>query len=154
MIAIGLCRSTTSIPIPIATLSVVRFYFLADGTTYPPSGEFYFADREVNQNTGAIRLAALFPNPGNLLRPGQYWRVRAAIRTRLGALLVPQRAVTELQGAYQLAVVDSQNRVNIRSVKVGDRIGALWIIEEGLPPGERVVAEGVQKVRPGSQVTP
>ena len=127
---------------------------LSDGSTYPRSGEFYFADREVNQNTGAIRLAALFPNPGNLLRPGQYGRVRAAIRTQPGALLVPQRAVTELQGAYQVAVLDGQDRVNIRNVKVGDRVGTLWIIEEGLHPGERVVAEGIQKIRPGTQVTP
>jgi len=127
---------------------------LADGSTYPRSGEFYFADREVNQNTGAIRLAALFPNPGNLLRPGQYGRVRAAVRTERGALLAPQRAVSELQGAYQVAVLDNQNRVNIRNVIVGDRVGTLWIIREGLHPGERVVAEGVQKVRPGTQVTP
>jgi len=108
----------------------------------------------VNQSTGAIRIAGLFPNAGNFLRPGGYGRVRAATRIKRGALLVPQRAVTELQGSYQVAVVDSENKVGIRTVKVGDRVGSLWIIEEGLNPGERVVAEGVQKVRPGAQVNP
>ncbi len=127
---------------------------LADGTVYPRQGSFYFADRQVNQGTGAIRVAGLFPNPGNLLRPGQYGRVRTSTKTMEGALLVPQRAVSELQGAYQVAVVDSENKINIRTVKPGDRVGAMWIIEEGLKPGERVVAEGVQKVRPGIQVNP
>ncbi len=127
---------------------------LADGTTYPLKGTVYFADREVNQNTGAIRIAGLFPNPGNILRPGQYGRVRTATRIKQGALLVPQRAVTELQGSYQVSVVDGENKVSIRTVKVGDRVGAMWIIDEGLKPGERVVAEGVQKVRPGMQVNP
>jgi membrane fusion protein (multidrug efflux system) len=127
---------------------------LADGTTYPPKGTIYFADREVNPSTGAIRIAGLFPNPGNILRPGQYGRVRTAIRTKQGALLVPQRAVTELQGSYQVAVVGSDNKVSIRPVKVGERIGLMWIIDEGLKPGERVVAEGVQKVRQGAAVNP
>ncbi|HYL73685.1 MAG TPA: efflux RND transporter periplasmic adaptor subunit [Bryobacteraceae bacterium] len=125
---------------------------LSDGTVYPQNGNFYFADRQVNQSTGAIRIAGLYPNPGGLLRPGQYGRVRTSTRTTQGALLVPQRAVTELQGNYQVAVVDSENKIGIRSVKPGDRVGAQWIIDEGLKPGERVVAEGVQKVRPGMQV--
>ena len=127
---------------------------LADGTVYPHTGKFFFADRQVNQATGAIRLAALFSNPGNILRPGQYGRIRTSTRTHLGALLVPQRAVTELQGTYQVAVVDRENKISIRTVKVGERTGRMWIIDEGLKPGERVVAEGVQKVGPGMQVKP
>jgi membrane fusion protein (multidrug efflux system) len=127
---------------------------LADGSTYPRDGTFYFADRQVNQSTGAIRIAGLFPNPGNILRPGGYGRVRTAVRVQKDALLVPQRAVSELQGGYQVAVVDGENKVTIRTVKVGDRVGGQWIIADGLKPGDRVVAEGVQKVRPGSQVKP
>src|SRR6266702_3552565 len=127
---------------------------LADGTTYPHTDTFFVADREVNAQTGAIRLAGLFPNPGNVLRPGQYGRVRAVTSQREGALLVPQRAVTELQGRYQVAVVDSENTINFRTVKVGERVGPLWIIEEGVHPGERVVVEGLQKVRPGMPVYP
>jgi membrane fusion protein (multidrug efflux system) len=127
---------------------------LADGTTYPHKGTFYLADREVNVQTGAIRLAGLFPNPGNVLRPGQYGRVRAVTRSQEGALLVPQRAVSELQGRYQVAVVDSENTISIRAVKVGERVGTMWVIEEGLHPGERVVVEGLQKVRPGMVVHP
>ncbi len=125
---------------------------LADGSTYPHEGTFYFADRQVNESTGAIRIAGLFPNPANILRPGGYGKVRAVIRTQQGALLVPQRAVSELQGGYQVAVVDDQNKVNIRTVQVADRVGNQWLIAEGLKPGERVVAEGIQKVRPGMQV--
>ena len=127
---------------------------LADGTVYPHIGSFSFADREVNQGTGAIRIAGLFPNPDNLLRPGQYGRVRTSIRTKTAALLVPQRAVTELQGTYQVAVVGSDDKVVIRNVKPSDMVGADWIIDEGLKPGENVVAEGVQKVRTGMQVVP
>jgi RND family efflux transporter MFP subunit len=125
---------------------------LADGSTYPHEGTFYFADRQVNESTGAIRIAGLFSNPANILRPGGYGKVRAVIRTQQDALLVPQRAVSELQGAYQVAVVDDQNKVNIRTVQVADRVGNQWVIAEGLKPGERVVAEGIQKVRPGMQV--
>lgn len=127
---------------------------LADGSTYPHEGAFYFADRQVNEGTGAIKLAGLFPNPDNILRPGGYGKVRAAVRLQQDALLVPQRAVSELQGSYQVAAVDGANKVSIRTVKVGDRVGNQWIIAEGLKPGERVVAEGVQKVRPGMQVNP
>ena len=127
---------------------------LADGSTYQREGTFYFADRQVNIGTGAIRLAALFPNPGNILRPGGYGKVRAAVRTQKDALLVPQRAVSELQGAYQVAVVNRENKVSIQTVSVGDRIGSDWIITGGLKPGDRVVAEGAQKLRPGSQVNP
>jgi membrane fusion protein (multidrug efflux system) len=127
---------------------------LADGSTYPHDGTFYFADRQVNESTGAIRIAGLFANPANILRPGGYGKVRAVIRTQLGALLVPQRAVSELQGGYQVAVVDDQNKVNIRTIQVADRVGNQWVVAEGLKAGERVVAEGIQKVRPGMQVQP
>src|SRR5713226_5609096 len=127
---------------------------LADGTTYTHEGTFYFADRQVNQSTGAIRIAGLFPNPGNILRPGGYGKVRTAVRVQKDALLVPQRAVSELQGGYQVAAVDDENKVSVRTVKVGDRVGNQWIIADGLKRGERVVVEGVQKVRPGMQVNP
>lgn len=127
---------------------------LADGSVYPRKGSFSFADRQVDVKTGTLRLQAVFPNPGNVLRPGQYARIRAITKTAKGALLVPQRAVTEQQGSYQVAVVSSGNTVEIRPVKVGERVGTQWIIETGLKPGERVVAEGTQRVRPGAIVTP
>lgn len=127
---------------------------LADGTTYAHAGHIFFADRAVDERTGSIRIAALFPNPGNILRPGGYGKVRAANRIEKGALLVPQRAVAELQGGYQVAVVDSQNKVSIQPVEVGEHTGTDWIITKGLKPGERVVADGTQKVRPGMQVDP
>jgi membrane fusion protein (multidrug efflux system) len=125
---------------------------LADGTVYPHRGTFLLTDRQVDVTTGSIRLVCAFPNPNNILRPGQFGRVRAAPETRTGALLVPQRSVTELQGTYQVAVVSSDDKVSIRSVKVGERVGALWIIESGVKPGELVVVEGLQKVRDGSPV--
>ena len=127
---------------------------LADGTTYPETGSFYFADRQVDPKTGAIRLAGIFPNPGNVLRPGQYGRVRAVTSTKTDALLVPQRAVTQLQGDYQIAVVGNDNHIQIRKVKVGDRTGPMWIIEEGLKAGESVVVEGLQQIRAGAAVNP
>ena len=127
---------------------------LADGTTYPHTGKFLFADRQVDQNTGAILLIGEFPNPGNILRPGQYAKVRAVVGTREHALLVPQRAVTELQGSYQVAAVNDDNTVAIENVKVGDRVGPLWMIEDGLKAGQRVIADGAMKVRPGVQVNP
>jgi RND family efflux transporter MFP subunit len=127
---------------------------LADGSTYPPRGKFYAADRQVDVQTGAIRLASLFPNPDNVLRPGQYGRVRFVSYIRHDALLVPQKAVTELQGTYQVAVVGDDNKVSVRSVKVAEQTGAMWIVEEGLRPGERVIVEGVQKARDGMVVNP
>jgi len=127
---------------------------LADGTTYSHEGAFYFAGRAVDQNTGAIQLAALFPNPGNVLRPGQYGKVRAVVRTQKGALLVPQAAVTDLQGSYQVDVVGGDDKIAIRPVKVGERIGTMWIIQDGLKPGELVVAQGQQALRPGTIVRP
>ncbi len=127
---------------------------LANGDTYPHPGFITLSDREVNQTTGSIRIAGTFPNPENVLRPGGYGRIRAATNVRQGALVIPQRAVTELQGSYQVAVVGPDNKVSIRTVKAGDQTGSMWIIEEGLKPGERVVVEGVQKVRPGALVNP
>jgi RND family efflux transporter MFP subunit len=127
---------------------------LADGSVYEREGTFYFADRQVNEGTGAIRIAGLFPNPANILRPGGYGRVRAVIRTQKDALVVPQRAVSEIQGAYQVAVVGDDNKISIRTVVAGDRTGSDWVIADGLKPGDRIVAEGVQKVRPGAQVNP
>lgn len=127
---------------------------LADGTTHPDKGRFYFADREVDPKTGAIRMAGVFPNSGNLLRPGQYGRVRAVTSVRQDALLVPQRAVSELQGTYQVAVVGPDNEVTIRRVKLGEKSGSLWVVEDGVKAGESIVAEGTLKVRPGMPVSP
>ncbi len=127
---------------------------LSDGTAYPEKGSFFFADRQVDQKTGAIRMAGIFPNPGNVLRPGQYGRVRAVTGTKPAALLVPQRAVSELQGSYQVAVVGADNKVEMRTVKVGERSGSQWVIEDGLKAGETVVVEGTQKIKPGAVVNP
>jgi RND family efflux transporter MFP subunit len=127
---------------------------LADGNVYERPGRIYFADREVNPATGAIRIAGVFPNPNNLLRPGGYGRVRASVNTRTGALLVPQRAVIELQGSYQVAVVGDDNKVSIRPVTVGERVGKLWIVNQGVKAGERVVVEGLMKIRDGAPVKP
>jgi len=127
---------------------------LSDGSIYPRKGRFFAADRHVDIQTGAIRLAGLFPNPGNVLRPGQFGRVRFISYTRIGALLVPQKAITELQGSYQVAVVGHDDKVTLRTVKVGERTGGMWIVDEGIKPGERVVVEGVQKVRDSMLVKP
>ncbi len=125
---------------------------LADGTVYPYKGKLLLTDRQVDVTTGSIRLVCSFPNSNNILRPGQFGRVRAAGETRSGALLVPQRAVSELQGTYQVAIVGSDSKVSLRPVTVGERVGGMWIIENGVQPGERVVVEGLQKVRDGSPV--
>ena len=125
---------------------------LGDGSVYEHLGRISFADREINASTGTIRIAGLFPNPNNLLRPGGYGRVRLSARTEQGAKLVPQRAVTELQGSYQVAVVGSDNKVSIRPVTVGDRVGNLWIVTDGLKAGERVIVEGLLKARDGTVV--
>ena len=127
---------------------------LADGTVYAHPGKILYTDRQVDITTGTIRVASAFPNPENILRPGQFGRIRAATEQVNGALLVPQRAVNELQGMYQLAVVGEGNKVSIRSVKVGDRSGENWIIQDGVKPGEMVIVEGLQKVRDGSVVKP
>ena len=125
---------------------------LADGTNYPQEGTFYFADRQANPNTGAIQLAALFPNPGNVLRPGQYGKIRAIIRDQKNATLIPQAAVNEQQGSYQVAVVEKNGQVTMRPVQVGERAGTMWLIREGLKPGDLVVVEGQQNLRPGTKV--
>jgi membrane fusion protein (multidrug efflux system) len=127
---------------------------LADGTLYPEQGKFSAVDREVDQQTGTIRLAALFPNPKNILRPGGFVRVRVTVRHIAGALLVPQRAVNELQTSDEVAVVGGADKVEIRTVKVGDRVGSMWVIQEGIHPGDRVIVEGAQKVRDGQLVKP
>lgn len=127
---------------------------LADGSVYPGKGRFSFFDRQVEVTTGAMRVAGLFPNPENLLRPGLFCRVRARMAVREGALLVPERAVTEVQGSYQLAVVDREHKAHIRPVEVGERVDSLWVIRKGVNAGETVVVEGVQKVREGMEVEP
>src|SRR6202521_659328 len=127
---------------------------LADGTSYPDKGKSTFAGRQVNQSTGAIEANGLFANPGNILRPGQYGKVRVAVETLPNALLVPQQAVSELQGSYQVAAVDSNDTVSIKPIHVGDQIGSLWVVRDGLNPGDRVIVDGIQKVGPGMHVKP
>ncbi|HZE22182.1 MAG TPA: efflux RND transporter periplasmic adaptor subunit, partial [Desulfobaccales bacterium] len=127
--------------------------FLANGKQYHYKGRFYFLDRSVEVQTGTITVAVLFPNPENVLRPGQFARVKTLVSVSKGALLVPQKAVAEMQGAYRVAVVTRAHVVKIRPVKVGERYGTWWLISEGLKPGEYVVAAGVQKVREGEKVT-
>jgi membrane fusion protein (multidrug efflux system) len=127
---------------------------LSDGTIYPHKGEVAFADRQVDVRTGTIRVATIFPNPQNILRPGMFSRVRAEMGIRKGALVIPQRAVSEVQGKYLVAVVSTENKVAIKPVKVGQWFGQLWVIDEGLQAGEKVVAEGIQKVRDGMVVSP
>lgn len=127
---------------------------LSNNTVYPQSGKIIFADRQVDSQTGTIRMVGAFPNPGNILRPGQFGKITAMTGFERGALLVPQRAVAELQGRYQLAVLGPGNKVNVRTVSVGERVGEMWIIKEGLKPGERVISEGTSKVRDGAVVNP
>jgi membrane fusion protein (multidrug efflux system) len=127
---------------------------LSDGSTYPYKGEVAFADRQVDVRTGTIRVAAIFPNPQNLLRPGMFSRIRAELGIKKAALVIPQQAVTEIQGRYLVAVVSPENKVSIKPVKVGQWFGQLWVIDEGLQAGEKVVAEGTQKVREGMIVSP
>jgi len=127
---------------------------LADGSIYPHKGKILLADRQVDPNTGTIRIVAAFPNPGNILRPGQYGRVRLETNMKKGALLLPQSAVTQSQGSYQVAVVGSDNKVSIRTVKPGETVGTMWVIDEGLKPGEQVAVEGLQRLRDGTLVTP
>ena len=127
---------------------------MSDKTVFSQKGRISVADRQVDPRTGTITIQGLFANPGNVLRPGQFARIRAQVATEKGALLLPQRCVTELQGQYQIAVVDSSNKVIVRNVKVGERVGPMWIIASGLKLGEHVVSEGVQKARPGTVVTP
>ncbi len=143
--AVNLLSSSTPIPLQL---------ILSDGRTYAHSGRILFADREVDPQTGTIRIVGAFPNPGNILRPGQYGKVRAVTAVLKGALLVPQRAVTELQGSDEVAVVGPDDKVTIRTVQTGERVGTLWVVTQGLRAGEHVVAEGTEKVADGSTVTP
>jgi RND family efflux transporter MFP subunit len=127
---------------------------VANGQTYTHRGEILFADRQVDPQTGTIQIVGSFPNPGNILRPGQTAEVRAVTEIIRGALLIPQRAVRELQGGYQVAVVQPDNKIEVRTVEVGEKSGSLWVITKGLAAGERVVAEGAQMARTGMLVTP
>src|SRR6266436_1076425 len=138
----------------------IRFFgttvelILTDGSIYPQKGKVLLADRQVDPNTGTIRIVAAFPNPGNILRPGQYGRVRVQTSMKRDALLIPQSAVAQSQGSYQVAVVGNDHRVSMRTVKPGATVGAMWVIDEGLKPGEQVAAEGPQKIKEGTLVTP
>jgi RND family efflux transporter MFP subunit len=127
---------------------------LTDGSVYAQKGKILLADRQVDPNTGTIRIVAAFPNPGNILRPGQYGRVRVETGITKAALLTPQSAVAQSQGSYQVAVVGSDRKVSMRTVKPGQTVGTMWVIDDGLKPGEQVVVEGLQRVRDGTLVTP
>src|SRR5437899_6654979 len=126
---------------------------LGNGELYPHKGKFYALDRSLDPKTGSIRYEVTFPNPGNILRPGQFGKVRFVADMKKGAMVIPQEAVNELQGSYQVAVVDQNNNVSIRPVQMGERIGAMWEVTEGLKPGDKVVVQGLQKAREGSIVT-
>src|ERR1700728_2072413 len=135
---------------PVPPLELI----LADGSVHPHEGRFAFTGRQVSQGTGAIEATGLFPNPGNILRPGQYGKVRVPVETLHNALLIPQQAVSELQGSFQAAIVDRNNAVNIQAIKVGDQIGSSWVILNGLNPGDRLIIDGIQKVTTGMRVKP
>jgi membrane fusion protein (multidrug efflux system) len=137
----------------------IRFFgnslelILTDGSIYPQKGKILLADRQVDPNTGTIRIVAAFPNPGNVLRPGQYGRVRVETRMKKGALLLPQSAVAQSQGSYQVVVVGSDHKVSLRTVKPGETVGTMWVIDQGLKPGEQVVVGALQNLREGTLVT-
>jgi len=126
---------------------------LGNGEVYPQKGKFYALDRSLDVKTGSIRYYVTFPNPGGILRPGQFGKVRFVADMKKGAMVIPQEAVNELQGGYQVAVVGDDNKVSIRPVKMGERIGAMWEVTEGLKPGDRIVVQGIQKARDGATVT-
>jgi RND family efflux transporter MFP subunit len=125
---------------------------LGNGKVYPQKGKFYALDRNLDPKTGSIRYEVTFPNPANALRPGQFGKVRFVADMKKGAMVVPQEAVNELQGSFQVAVVDQDNKVSIHPVKMGERIGTLWEVTEGLKPGDKVIVQGLQKAREGSTV--
>ena len=127
---------------------------LSDGSVYPRKGWVVLADRQVDVKTGTIRLAGAFANPGGILRPGMFGLVRAVAGTAKSALLVPQRSVVETQGSYSVVVVGADNKASIRPVRTGERVGQMWVITEGVKPGEQVIAEGMQKAREGVTVRP
>ena len=144
----------------LSSKHAIRFFgnsldlILTDGSIYPRKGKILLADRQVDSNTGTIRIVAAFPNPGNVLRPGQYGRVRVETDMKNGALLLPQSAVAQSQGSYQVAVVGNDHKVSMRTVKPGATVGTMWVIDQGLKPGEQVAAEGPQKFKEGTLVTP
>jgi membrane fusion protein (multidrug efflux system) len=127
---------------------------LSDGSTYPHAGKFYVADRQVDPQTGAIRMAGIFPNSDNILRPGQYGRIRAITTVQQGALLVPQRAISQIQGLYRVAVVGPDNKVVMRTITPGPTVGQLWVVQSGLNAGERVLVDGTQRIAPGMTIKP
>jgi len=127
---------------------------LSNGSAYPHQGKVYAWDRQIDGATGTMRVVGVFPNPDGLLRPGQYARVRAVVRIQKGALLVPQRAVSEIQGGYQVVTIDEGKHAHFNSVQAGDRVGSEWIVNGGLHPGDQVVVEGLQKVKEGGLVNP
>ena len=127
---------------------------LADGTVYPHKGKILWTDRQVDTSTGTIRLVAAFPNPGNILRPGLYGRVRIQTSAQKNALLVPQSAVKEIQGGYEVAVVGADKKVSIHPVKAGEKVGTMWVITEGLKSDDEVVVEGIEKIKDGTTVVP
>ena len=147
-------RQISSTGQPLQLFDSLPELILAEGTVFPHKGKILWTDRQVDSNTGTIRLVAAFPNPGNILRPGQYGRVRIQTSTKKQALLVPQSAVKELQGGYQVAVVGADNKATIRSVKVGEKVGAYWVIDHGLKPDDQVVVEGIGKLKEGTVVVP
>jgi membrane fusion protein, multidrug efflux system len=127
---------------------------LGDGTVYAHRGRALFVNREVDSRTGTIQVRGEFPNPGNVLRPGQYARIRAVTELRKSAILIPQQAVSELQGVYQIGVVASDNKVTIKTVKLGPQFGDMWVVESGLAAGENVVVDGLQRIKTGMTVAP
>lgn len=135
---------------PDVTLSLI----LSDNSTYPEPGKFLAVDRQIDPNTGTIQVVALFPNPKGALRPGQYGRIRAVIRTEKDAIVVPTKALTELQGVYQVAVVDPENKVHVTPIKIGPAFGPYTVAEQGLKPGDKIVVDGIQKARDGAAVNP
>jgi membrane fusion protein, multidrug efflux system len=147
-------RITASLGKPLDQREATGELIRADGKVHPYKGRFLAADREVDAKTGTIRISAIFPNPGNILRPGQYAKVRINVEKRPGVIIIAQRAVQELQGKNFVWVVDNASKVSQRQVTVGSRFGSDWIIEDGLKPGEHIVVEGLQKVREGALVQP
>jgi RND family efflux transporter MFP subunit len=145
---------------PVSAKHTIRFFgnsldlILTDGGIYPRKGKILLADRQVDPSTGTIRIVAAFPNPGNVLRPGQYGRVHVETNMKRGALLIPQSAVAQSQGSYQVAVIGGDHKVSMRAVKPGETVGTMWVVDEGLKPGEQVVVEGLQKLKEGTLVTP
>ena len=127
---------------------------LGDGTVFPRRGRALFVNREVDSRTGTIQVRCEFPNPGNDLRPGQYARIRAVTEFLKGALLVPQQSVSELQGVYQVGVVAPDNKVTIKTVKLGPQTGDMWVVESGLQAGDSVVVDGLQRIKSGMTVAP